>query len=794
MNPWLTTWLLWLLGVDLPPSAEGLQWKLAGSWHWSPSVLLLLGIFGSLSACYVVYFYFRERNEVGRGFRLLLSAIRLALIALVLLVLVFQLQIHFNRMSLPHLAVVVDRSASMETVDDYAEPGLNRKLDALVETSGFSSTSRWSVARSLLLQDDAAALKNLADHYTLHFYTMAGSEQQQSTDLPRLVKELREMQANGESSRLGISLRSILGDLRGQQLAAVLMLTDGITTEGIGLVDAATYARAQAVPLYLIGIGSATKASSLELADLVVDEIVFVNDYVDFNFKMTTHSLEGKEVELVLKDKATGEQLDRRRVVAGKDGVVRREKLSHRPTRLGTMEYVIEVANLEDELKGKVPQLSRDVEVRDDPIKVLLVQAVPSFEYKYLKNLLERDRTLDLNVVLQEADIEYPQQDQYALPLFPISRQQLFQYDVLILGDLNLDLMSYRDMENIVAFVKEKGGGVLMFAGNRFRPQAYEATPLAELLPIDFRAQSGVIDQELTEGFPIAPTPLGMASPHMQLGDTRAETEVIWKNLPEIFWMTVAEKLKPGARVLAVHPTEKGSGGQKLPVFVAYYVPPGKVLWNATDETYRWRFRTGDALYARYWGQAIRYLSRTKLLGEKGVEVSADKLEYQRGEPVQLRVRFFDERLIPAEDNGVAVVIEGEGNRYRVPLQRSSASRAIFESTRTNLTTGNYEVTVAKPGLEKTPAAVMFQVVAPPGEAARKELDLQQLRISAMKSRGRFYEVADREDVFSQLPPGKPVQVASLPPLPLWNNWRILLLFVGLLLCEWLLRKRFGML
>ena len=88
----------------------------------------------------------------------------------------------------------------------------------------------------------------------------------------------------------------------------------------------------------------------------------------------------------------------------------------------------------------------------------------------------------------------------------------------------------------------------------------------------------------------------------------------------------------------------------------------------------------------------------------------------------------------------------------------------------------------------------MFQVVAPPGEAVRKELDLQQLRISAMKSRGRFYEVAGREDVFSQLPPGKPVQVASLPPLPLWNNWRMLLLFVGLLLCEWLLRKRLGML
>ena len=84
--------------------------------------------------------------------------------------------------------------------------------------------------------------------------------------------------------------------------------------------------------------------------------------------------------------------------------------------------------------------------------------------------------------------------------------------------------------------------------------------PFAELLPIDFRAQSGVIDQELAEGFPIAPTPLGMASPHMQLGDTRAETEVIWKNLPEIFWMTVTEELKPGARVLAAREADRRRG------------------------------------------------------------------------------------------------------------------------------------------------------------------------------------------------------------------------------------------
>jgi len=249
-----------------------------------------------------------------------------------------------------------------------------------------------------------------------------------------------------------------------------------------------------------------------------------------------------------------------------------------------------------------------------------------------------------------------------------------------------------------------------------------------------------------------------------------------------------------GARVLAEHPTRTGNNGQKLPLMAVYYVPPGKVLWHATDETYRWRFRIGDALYARYWVQAIRYLSRAKLLGKKSVELSADKLEYQRGTPVMLRVRFFDERLAPASDDGVTVVVDGGGKRFRVPLLRSSASRGIFEGTRGNLPIGKYNAWIAAPTLDKPPAAIRFKVVAPPGEAARKEMDAADMRKAAERSRGRFYDMTNINEAFDDLPVGKPVKVASLPPIALWNNWRILLLFVTLLVVEWLLRKRLGML
>jgi hypothetical protein len=639
-------------------------------------------------------------------------------------------------------------------------------------------------------------MKTLTRRYTLKTYTIAESDRRQSSDLEMFIAELRKLEAGGQASKLGANVRSVLNDLRGTQPSAVVVFTDGITTEGPAISEAAAYARRKAVPLYLVGIGSEKKVRDLEMSDLLVDETVFVDDYVDFDVKFVASGLEGQLIELVLKNKETGEVLARKEIPAGEDGVAWRERLSHRPTKVGTVEYVVEVVNLKEVLKDKQLKLEREIEVRDDPIKVLLVQGYPSFEYQYLKNLLERDETIDYNVVLQEADPEYAEEDRFALRVFPVSREELFEYDVLILGDINVAYLPPSVMTNIAEFVRVKGGGLLFISGERFSPADVQPTPLADLLPVELDGVTmAAPDQDFTEGFVLRPTLLGLTSPHMQLGDDRSETEAIWRSLPELYWLLEADKVKQTARVLAEHPTRTGNNGEKLPLMVINYVPPGKVLWHGTDETYRWRYRLGDVIFARYWIQAIRYLSRSKLLGKKSVELAADKVEYERGSVVNLRARFFDERLAPADSDGVTVVVEGNGTKKRqVKLQRSAASRAIFEGAVAGLTVGNYVAWIAAPAGNAGAVPSRFKVVSPPGEAARKEMDAADLKKAADRSRGRFFDVTTMHTLVDELPRGRPVKVASMPPIILWNNWRVLSLFLVLLVSEWLLRKRKGML
>ena len=191
----------------------------------------------------------------------------------------------------------------------------------------------------------------------------------------------------------------------------------------------------------------------------------------------------------------------------------------------------------------------------------------------------------------------------------------------------------------------------------------------------------------------------------------------------------------------------------------------------------------------------IRYLSRSKLAGAgRSATLSADRREYAQGEPVRLRVRFADERLAPAEDDGVTVVLEHLGHKTRqIRLRRSSGGRGTFEGVLDRPAVGSYHAWVALPAMEGRAAAVDFTVAPPAGEFERVRTDAVALRRAAKVTRGRFYTFQTTRRLLGGLPPGRPVPIESLPPKPLWNEWPLLLLFLVLLVGEWVLRKLGGM-
>ena len=117
---------------------------------------------------------------------------------------------------------------------------------------------------------------------------------------------------------------------------------------------------------------------------------------------------------------------------------------------------------------------------------------------------------------------------------------------------------------------------------------------MGRLLPIDLStARLPDADRTLAEGFSVRPTELGLASPALYLGDTPEESAEVWRKLPPLYWTLAAPNTTRGARVLAEtdRPPFPTRDGRRMPVILMQYVGAGKVLFHATDETWRWRYR-----------------------------------------------------------------------------------------------------------------------------------------------------------------------------------------------------------
>ena len=137
-----------------------------------------------------------------------------------------------------------------------------------------------------------------------------------------------------------------------------------------------------------VALGNERPNRDLAVSDLLVDDVVFVDDVVNFEFKLTGHGFADKVVEVVLREKSNPAPLAKTTVTVGADGVAKKVILPYRPTAVGEFEYVVEVPGQPDEVQSDNNHLEHLVSVCKDQIHVLLAQAYPNYEFRYLKHLI----------------------------------------------------------------------------------------------------------------------------------------------------------------------------------------------------------------------------------------------------------------------------------------------------------------------------------------------------------------------------------------------------------------------
>jgi len=820
-----------------------------------------------------------ERNP-ARSSMLSLIGLRLAMFFLVLVVFLPQIRLFFEREGWPDVVLLFDTSKSCGTTDDYqdekaktraeqlaldwsrlSQPQIDEAVQRLhqlnTERNSASTAERQAELDKEIadLQDQLNELKtphrlNLAkalvagkdnDWLTpllhkrqvkVHIYqasTRAATVYQalQEVQVPDGLQAIRKLRAVGDSSELGGDLRAVLSDFRGSSLGAVIMFTDGVTTEGEDLLQASRYAARSDVPLFFVGLGDAHEPRDLYLHDLQAEDAVNVRDRLIFDVRVSVKgNLKVQSVPVTLWEKKAGDQrveLAHETVQLDPNKPVK-VRLATTPTQAGEKTYELTVPEQADEVDKSNNKLVKQVHVAEaKPIRVLYIEGYPRYEFRFIKTLLEREaatkqgiKSITLKVLLLDSDREYAEQDKTALGEFP-AKEELFAFDAVIVGDVDPKhpRLGERNLQLLRDFVREKGGGMLFIAGDQNSPQAFKDTPLADILPVTWSAgdlpppqEQAILEASLRDGYRPRLTPIGQQHPIFRFATDDAQNAQTWSQLPAMYWVASGYRAKLAAEVLAVHPTlpaRRGPGSEEAelhPLAIQQFVGAGRVMFLGFDESWRWRFRENETRFNQFWLQMVRYLARTRL---GRVDLHLDKqTPYRRNEPIRVTVRFPDDAPPPSAETPIKVMVERNKLRragdpsppqlletQTLQLAKLKGSRATYEALLTRTPEGEYKFWLASPKAEGTRPLVENRVLPPPGEMDLLRMNRTEMEQAARESHGKFYTLAEADSLLDDLPSGTRVALNQpRPPWLLWNQPSLFLLALSLLSGEWILRKR----
>lgn len=481
----------------------------------------------------------------------------------------------------PEVAVLLDTSRSMETRDMPGPP-----------TNTGDPLSRAEAAKPIA---DIAVWRDIAKKMdvTIEPFSSAEDPPSAGTDINSALNRAAE-----EHPRL----------------AAVVLLSDGDWNTGDPPSQAAVRLRMRHVPVYAAPIGSESRLPDVALTSFDVPAFAIAGKPLRIPFSLES-SLPRDQPATLRMETSTGEAIEKPVVIPAMGRL--EDVIVWKPDKFGDVKLKLTVPPIEGVRNPEGKSMEASLPVRKEDLKVLVIESYPRWEYRYLRNALQRDPGVEVNTLLFQPDLGTPGAGKGYLSAMP-SAEDLAKYDVVFLGDVGTDKgqLSFEQCATLQKLVRDQAAGLVFLPGIRGYEASLQGTPLADLIPI-------VWDDAQPRGYGtslpgnISLTELGTHSLLTKLEDTDEESARVWQNLPGFQWYAPVVRAKAGTEVLAIHSTEENNFG-RIPLIVTKTYGSGKILFMGTDGAWRWRKGVEDKYHYRFWGQVVRWMAyqRTMSKGE----------------------------------------------------------------------------------------------------------------------------------------------------------------------------------
>lgn len=661
----------------------------------------------------------------------------------------------------------------------------------------------------------------------------------------------------GRRTAIGTALEQSLRRAAARPVSGVVLLTDG---RSVDEPSKAVMRRLEAerIPVFALALGSKEPVADISIRRAEAPRNAFVSDFVPVEVELerlgaAAAGVTKPKVQLV--ETATGKVLDEREVefadavtpTAGTEdaGAERpqtaRVTLTTQPGTEGNQQWVVRVVPGGADLVTENNEAEVGIDMLGRPLRLGYFDGYPRWEYRYIKNLLVREKSFKASSMLLASGRRFIPEGEEIVMSIPRSPEEWREFDVVMIGDVRPEMFTTEQLEQIKEHVALRGAGLVWIAGEGATPGAWRGTPLADLLPF---ALPEMVDRTGGDGNPpawsepvtVSPTALAerlgvlrlAAAPvngswwPAELGDP----QVGWSSLrwaQRIDWST----LKPTAEVLATARSPRAvSAGEDLgavsevessPLVIAMRFGAGRVLFVGTDEIWRWRYGRGEFYPERFWLQMLRMLGRESLSrAGKPVAIEVLPRRAQVDQPIRIAVTLLDQSLVDAAPASLRVRVVRQGDVGRkeqgasaeaagAPIELTllpdgggaAANRSGRMISRTFATTwlatesGEYRVEVNDPLLVGLASAEQLSAEAevwlPEDEMRHPETNHPLLERLTQASGGKMITA---EELNTLQLPNRRLRLAGEPDIAtLWDTPLSLIIIMMLLTVEWVVRR-----
>lgn len=604
------------------------------------------------------------------------------------------------------------------------------------------------------------------------------------------------------------NLSSVLGHLATQRanqpVRMAIIFSDGRHNDPAAAAPQELAAQLVDSPVYVVPIGNSDLHRDVLLHRVEAPAAIAQKDSAVIDVIVSAAECDGQTTAAVLRQ--DGREIDRQAVTLEGSRGDSRVRFMVPAKEPGWQEMVVEVEPVEGEENTANNFQPVSFEVVRDKLRLLLSDGVARWEYRYLNQLFRRDEHAECDELVFFPHVH----GTGALadrPEFPSEVEGWARYDVVILGDVSAQQLPAVAQSSLVEYIRARGGKLIVVAGQNSMPGAFVGQPLMEILPVE-RATNFFPQQ----GQQLRLTQEGRLNTALMIEDSAADSLGAWESIYErfpVFGLSEFSRPKASARTLIEAFGNLGGGvtftdDQVQNAFLCWQrVGAGRVAFVAAPDTYRLRWRRGDRMHHRFWGQFLRWMTAADVgAGDDTLRLQTDRARYNVGEPVEVTVWLKD-------SSGRALA----GEALSAKARAFNDERSTINLTGDADVAGRYFGTFGGLGAGAYRIGVNGQAIDKSG-AAGKDADgsLATITVSSVESvemantqcnRVLLGQVAELTGG-QVIPPtaiSEVLELASFTPevtehierTPLWNRWTMLVAVLGCLFTEWIVRKSKGL-